>query len=72
MEVEEVDDVKELEDSAGVEESCLARKMANFGIAAGRHYTPRRIQGEDKIALLKRVGGQTARFPAKLCAKTHQ
>jgi hypothetical protein len=42
-EVEEVDDVTELEDSAGVVESRLARKVANFGMAARRHYTPRRI-----------------------------
>jgi hypothetical protein len=41
-EVEEVKEVKEVEDSVAGE-SCLARKLASFGIAATSYYTPRRI-----------------------------
>jgi len=46
MEVEECE-VEEVvaEDAAG--ESRLARKVASFGMAAGRYYTPRRMNSEE-------------------------
>lgn len=44
MEVEEGESVEEADSEA---ESRLARKVANFGMAAGRYYTPRRIYSEE-------------------------
>jgi hypothetical protein len=44
MEVEEeVTEVEVVEHEDSTAESRLARKVAIFGIAAGRYYTPRRI-----------------------------
>ena len=48
-EVEEVEEFKEVEDEAHADpapESRLARKVTNFGMAAGRNYTPGRIRSE--------------------------
>ena len=41
-EVKEVEEVKDGEDSVAGE-SCLARKLASFGMVAGGYYTPGRI-----------------------------
>ena len=46
MEVNEVEEVEDAEDAEDAAESRLARKAANFGIAARRHYTPRRMNSE--------------------------
>jgi len=43
MEVEEVKEVEDEVDEDSATESRLARKVASFGMAAGRYYTPRRI-----------------------------
>jgi hypothetical protein len=46
----EVDRGREEEDVEGADstaESRLARKVASFGMAAGRYYTPGRMNGED-------------------------
>jgi len=44
IEVEQVEEVEEIEDEeSSAAESRLARKVANFGMAAGRYYTPGRI-----------------------------
>jgi hypothetical protein len=49
MEVDEVKEVEEAEeDRAAGAESRLARYVTNFGTAAGRYYTPERIQSEEK------------------------
>jgi hypothetical protein len=45
VEVQDVDD----EDSAA--ESCLARKVASFGMASRHDYTPRRIQSEQESTI---------------------
>jgi hypothetical protein len=48
-EVEEVEEFKEVEDEEHADpapESRLARKVTNFGMAAGRNYTPGRIRSE--------------------------
>jgi hypothetical protein len=50
MEVEEVGEVvdaEDLEDKDCPAESRLARKLTNFGMAAGRNYTPRRTNSEE-------------------------
>jgi hypothetical protein len=62
MGVEEVEEVEETEEerTAGVE-SRLARKMANFGIAVGRYYTPRANTGRRIYA-----AEIPARFPFKI------
>ena len=31
-------------------ESCLARKLASFGMVSSRHYTPGRMQSEDQTS----------------------
>jgi hypothetical protein len=45
MVVEDVEGAKEAEEVEDSEaaESCLARKVASFGMMAHRHYIPRRI-----------------------------
>ena len=51
-EVKEAEDVEEIEDEdSAAEKSCLARKLASFGMGVRAHYTPWRMQSED---LLKR------------------
>src|SRR5713226_6515199 len=52
-EVEEVEEVEDVEDeaAAGSVGTCLARKVASFGMADCRYYTLRRIQSEDPTAL---------------------
>jgi hypothetical protein len=40
---EEVEDVAEADGADSAVESRLARKVANFGMAAEGYYTPRRI-----------------------------
>jgi hypothetical protein len=47
--VEEVKQAEEGEDEySAVAESCLARKLASFGMTARAYYTLWRTQGEDK------------------------
>jgi hypothetical protein len=49
MEVEEVkegEEVEDLMDEDSAAESRLARKVASFGMAAGRYYTPGRMNSE--------------------------
>jgi hypothetical protein len=44
MEVEEIEEAEEVEDEeSATAESRLARKVASFGMAASRYYTPGRI-----------------------------
>ena len=45
-EVEEAEDAEDLEDKDSPAESRLARKVTNFGMAAGRNYTPGRMRSE--------------------------
>jgi hypothetical protein len=45
-EVEEFKEVEDAEEADSAPDSRLARKVTNFGMACGRHYTPRRIQSE--------------------------
>jgi hypothetical protein len=48
--IEDVEEVKDAEEVEGNDscaaESCLARKLASFGIVLGGYYTPQRIQSE--------------------------
>jgi hypothetical protein len=46
MEGEEGEEKEDVEDEDSAAESRLARKVASFGIAADRNYTPGRIQSE--------------------------
>ena len=55
--VEEAEDVEE-SDSASAE-SRLARKLASLGMAAGRYYTPGRMQGEQQFHPGRLGFGQT-------------
>jgi hypothetical protein len=45
-EVEEGEEVEDVEDEDSAAESRLARKVASFGMRAGRYYTLGRIQSE--------------------------
>jgi hypothetical protein len=45
-EVEEGEEVEDVEDEGSAAGSRLARKVASFGMRAGRYYTPGRIQSE--------------------------
>jgi hypothetical protein len=47
MEVREVMEAEDMEDEDSAEESRLARKVASFGMAAGRYYTPGRTNSEE-------------------------
>jgi hypothetical protein len=48
MDVEEVEEAEDAEDEDSASaESRLARKVANFGMAAGRYYTPGRMNSEE-------------------------
>jgi hypothetical protein len=46
QEGKEVEEVREVEDPVAAE-SGLARKLASFGMVAGRYYTPWRIRSEN-------------------------
>jgi hypothetical protein len=47
QEVKEAEEVGEVEDEdSAAAESRFARKLASFGMVAGGHYTPGRIQSE--------------------------
>jgi hypothetical protein len=47
MEVEDGEEVEDAEDEESTAaESRFARNVANFGMAARRYYTPRRIRSE--------------------------
>jgi hypothetical protein len=46
-EVEEVVDAEDLEDKDCPAESRFARKVTNFGMAAGRYYTSGRTNSEE-------------------------
>jgi dihydroxyacetone kinase len=49
IEVEDAEEAEEVEDAeSAAAGSRLARNVANFGMAAGRYYTPGRIRSEEK------------------------
>jgi len=47
MEVEEGEEVEDVEDEDSAPKLRLAPKVANFGMAAGRYYTPERMNSEE-------------------------
>jgi hypothetical protein len=52
---EEVKDAEEVEDRDSAAESCLARKLASFGMVAVRYYTARRTSSEELAYVRSRV-----------------
>jgi hypothetical protein len=46
--VKELEETEDVEDEDSPEESRLARKVASFGMAVGRYYTPGRRKSEEE------------------------